>query len=133
MNKIFSRTEPVCMLIFVVLAFFPGVSGLLQQSAVDITLSVLKNITTVASVEAYAISVTVIFSLLALLFLLMKKATAIYTTVAFAAPVVAFVFGMIDSSGNYFSSMQLAYIIVVAISVVMLLRQFGVIKLKFLR
>lgn len=131
MKKSFSKIDNIVLLAFVVLAFFPWGGLLLSQSGIDITRSVVENITSVASVDAYAIAITVIVSVVSLILVLIKKDKAILNTVAFTAPTVGFVYGMIDTSGDYLSSMELAYIIVVALSIFMLLKKFGVIKLNF--
>jgi hypothetical protein len=127
MKKILLQSDNLAVLAIVVLAFFPWL-GVLNQSGFDITLAVLKNITTVVSVNEYAITATVLFAVLTLIMAALKKAYALFSRITFAAAIVAFVYGMIVTKGDYFSSMQVAYIIVVLLSAVMLLRQFGVIK-----
>lgn len=132
MKKVFSKFEYIAMIIIIVLSFFPWI-GILNRSAVDITTSVIENITSVAAVDSYAITLTFVLAVLALIMALMNKGKELHTTIAFIAPIVAFVYGMIDTSGDYLSSMELAYIIVVLLSALMLLKQFGIIKLKFLK
>jgi len=129
MKKVFSQIEYVFMLIFVLLSFFPWI-GFLNHSGIDITKSVFENITSVASVEYYAIAVTVTFAVVSLVLVLMQKAVDILPTIAFVSPMVAFAYGMINTNGKYLSSMELAYIIVVVLSVLILLKKFGIIKLK---
>ena len=127
MKKILFQSEYLAVLLILVLSFFPWI-GLLNQSGMDVSVSVIKNITSVASITDYAISITVLFATLALVLALLRKANSLLPTISFGAAVLAFVFGMIDTSGDYLSSMELAYLMVVLVGIVMLLRKFGLIK-----
>ena len=127
MKKVLSQIEYIVVIAIVVLSFFPWV-GLVNSSGIDITRGVIENITSLASVDTYAISLTVIMSVFTLLMGVLKKGKALYMTITFTLPLVAFVYGMIMSSGDYFSSMELAYMIVVLLSTIMLLKKAGVVK-----
>lgn len=126
MKKDFSKFGNIVILIIVITSFFPW-RGLLNQTGLDIMLGVLKHVTTLASVEAYAISVGVISASVALLLALVRKGNALFSMLTFVAFVSAFIFGLINSN-NYLSSMHPAYVITLFLSVVMLLRKFGIIR-----
>ena len=127
MKKVFSQIEYMVVMAIVVLSFFPWL-GLLHSSGVDITRGVIENITSVVSIDTYAIALTVIMSVFTLIMGILKKGKALYLLITFASPVIAFVYGMIMSSGDYFSSMELGYMIVVLLSTMMLLKKAGIIK-----
>ena len=127
MKKVLSQIEYIIVMAIIALSFFPWV-GLVNASAIDITRRVIENITSVASIDQYAITFTVIMAVFTLVMGLLKKANAMYSTITFALPVIGFVYGMVMSSGDYFSSMELAYIIVVLMSIVMLLKKMGIVK-----
>ena len=129
MKKILSQVEYMAMIAIIALSFFPWV-GLLNQSAFDITKSVIENIDTVADIDTYAIALTLVLAVFSLIMGVLNKGKAIYATLTFVAPLVAVVFGLIDTKGDYLSSMELAYLEVVLLSILMLLKQFGIIKLK---
>lgn len=130
MKKITFESEYIAVAVIAVLSLFPWV-GVLNQSGFDITMFVMKNITSVALMTHYAITISVLFAALALLLALARRANAIFPTISFLAAIFAFVYGMIKTGGGYFSSMQLAYLMVVFISMLMLLKKFGIIKIKF--
>ena len=128
MNKILSKVEYVVVGAIIILSFFPWV-GLMNSSGIDITRGIIENITSIASVDDYAIAITVIMAVVAIVMEVLKKGKALYLLITFTAPVVGFVYGMIMSSGDYFSSMELAYMIVVILSIIMLLKKAGFIKI----
>lgn len=127
MKKVLSKIEYIVVIAIIALSFFPWL-GLLNFSAIDITRNIIENITSVASVDEYAIALTVIMSVVTVVMGVLKKDNSIYQTIAFTAPIVGFIYGMVVSSGDYLSSMELAYIIVVILSVTMILKKMGIIK-----
>ena len=127
MKKILSKIEYMVVVAIIVLSFFPWI-GLLNASGVDITRGVIENITSLASIDHYAIAVTVIMAVFAIVMEVLKKGNTLYLLITFVSPLVAFVYGMVMSSGDYFSSMELAYMIVVVLSVIMLFKKAGFVK-----
>ena len=127
MKKVFSQIEYMVVVSIIVLSFFPWV-GLLNSSGIDITRGIIENITSVSSIDDYAIALTVIMSVFTIVMEVLKKGKPLYLLITFSSPVVAFVYGMIMSSGDYFSSMELAYMIVVLLSALMLLKKAGFVK-----
>ena len=128
MKKVLSQIEYIVVIAIITLSFFPWL-GLLNFSAIDITRNIIENITSVAEVDEYAIALTLIMSVVTVVMGVLKKDSSLYQTVAFTAPVVGFIYGMVVSSGDYFSSMELAYIIVVLLSLTMILKKMGIVKI----
>lgn len=128
MKKVLSKLEYIVAIAIIALSFFPWL-GLFNFSAIDITRAIVENITSVAKIDEYAIALTLIMSVVTVVMGLLKKDSSLYQAIAFSAPVVGFVYGMVVSSRDYFSSMELAYIIVVLLGLTMMLKKMGIVKI----
>ena len=131
MKRIFSQVEYITMIIILVLSFFPwgGVFG--SATGMDIAMNVAKNLS--GSIADYLTFATIVLAALALILAQINKASSLVVLLALASPITLFVYKMIDTKGDFVSSIELAYGIVLILSILVLLKHVGIIKFKFLK
>ncbi len=128
MKIVLPKIEHLSMLIMLVLFFLPWTHiGPLKQTGIEISLQVIKN---GGRLDSYFILATLIFVVLALLLALTKNSGDFIITLAITSPVVAFVYGFFKTSGDFLSSVETAYVLLVLLALFLHLKRLGIITFQ---
>lgn len=130
MNKIFSSIEYITMIVILILSFFPW-SGLFGTTGMDTAVSVVRNLD--GSVEQLLTLSTIFFAALSIILALLNKPNNTIVILALVSPISLFVYSIVNHGVDSVKSVELAFAIVVVLSIVTLLKTLGIIKLKFLK
>lgn len=126
MKKIFSQIEYISIVVILILSFFPWGGLLGTTTGVETAVAVVKNLG--GSVQEYLILATILFGALALILAQLNRASGLVVFLTFASPIALFVYNMIKTEGDFITSMELAYAIVLVISILAMLKHLRIIK-----